>query len=307
MINQQNLELFYDVINESIYKLYEFTKEDYFTLIINSCKNIISNSVNQSVSEEQEEELMQIYAKLEDIDFKVEEVRKALQAVVLQGCKEKGLKTGEITPDTLGIFLSYLITKFQKDDKRRIKILDPVIGSSNLICALNNHLEIDLDLYGIENNPIMLEIAQVFSRLQNIDLNLYLQDSLDINIKDCDYVIGDFPAYKTENDTYFDMDCILHHRNSLKDDGYMLCIISNDFFYRDKENIFKKELLNNMSIVVLIELPKNIFKENAKSILILQKNTKKHNCLLVELPDFNNADKFSQTLKTIEMWFKNQK
>ena len=84
-----NFELFYDVLDESISKLYEIKKQNFFKLLIETGKNIISSDVlNKEATPEQREELLNIYHKLDDVDFNVEEIRKAFQLMVLRAFDE---------------------------------------------------------------------------------------------------------------------------------------------------------------------------------------------------------------------------
>ena len=46
----------------------------------------------------------------ENVDFSVEDVRKAMQSIILRGFKEMKIPNGATTPDTIGIFITY----FQK-------------------------------------------------------------------------------------------------------------------------------------------------------------------------------------------------
>ena len=109
-----NLELFYDVLDESITKLYEIKKDTFMNLLIETGKNIIAQDVlNKEATPEQKEELLRIYSKLEDVDFNVEEIRKAFKLMVLRAFNEANLIPGDITPDTLGMFISYLINKLK--------------------------------------------------------------------------------------------------------------------------------------------------------------------------------------------------
>ncbi len=54
----------------------------------------------------------------------MEDVRKAIQAIVLRGFKDMKIPNGNTTPDTLGIFMAYLITKICS--YKNLSILDPL-------------------------------------------------------------------------------------------------------------------------------------------------------------------------------------
>lgn len=302
-----NLELFYDVLDESITKLYEIKKNTFLNLLIETGKNIIAQDVlNKEATKEQKEELMEIYHKLDDVDFNVEEIRKAFQLMVLRAFDEANLKPGDITPDTLGIFLSYLINKLKgKVDK--LKILDPVVGSGNLLYSVANHLDCDLHLFGIDSAKSLCDIASITGDLLNYEIEVFCQDTLNNSFSDIDIVVADIPGYDVkafEKDFYFPYLCVLQHMASLKEDGYFIGIVPNDFFEHDTENFFKENIVHHGSVLGVLELPTNMFKANPKSIVIFtRKPLESKKCLIVELPSFSDPALLNKALIQIEDWF----
>ena len=113
-----NLELFYDFIDESNNILYEATHKNYFELIEMTVENILNSEVVCDVDDETIEKLNALHEKIADVEFSVEDVRKAMQAIILKGFKEMRIMNGNTTPDTLGIFMAYLITKLTKEKEK---------------------------------------------------------------------------------------------------------------------------------------------------------------------------------------------
>ena len=302
-----NLELFYDVLDESISKLYEIKKQSFLNLLIETGKNIVSQDVlNKEVTPEQKKELLDIYLKLENVDFNVEEIRKGFQLMVLRAFNEANLKVGDITPDTLGIFISYLINKLKgKVDK--LKILDPVVGCGNLLYSVANHLDCELHLFGIENVRELCDIASIQGDLLNYDIEIFCQDTLNNPFSDMDIVIADINGYDVkafEKEYYFPYLCVLQHMASLKEDGYFIGILPNDFFEHDEEGFFKENIVNYGSVLGVLELPVNMFKANPKSIVIFSRQPlESKKCLLVELPSFSDPNSLNKALIQIEDWF----
>ena len=66
-----NLELFYDVLDESNNLLYEATKSNYFELIEMTADNILEGKVLSDVDESYVKKLKKIYKKLDNVDFSV--------------------------------------------------------------------------------------------------------------------------------------------------------------------------------------------------------------------------------------------
>ena len=302
-----NLELFYDVLDESISKLYEVKKQSFLKLLIESGRNIIAQDVlNKEATPEQREELLNIYHKLDDVDFNVEEIRKAFQLMVLRAFDEANLTPGDITPDTLGIFVSYLINKLKgKVDK--LKILDPLVGSGNLLYSVANHLDCDLHLFGIDSSKDLCDIASIQGDLLNYEIEIFCQDTLNNSFSDIDIVVADIVGYNVkafEKEYYFPYLCVLQHMASLKEDGYFIGIVPNDFFEHDDDGFFKENIVNHGSVLGVLELPVNMFKANPKSIVIFTKKPlESKKCLLVELPSFSDPALLNKALIQIEDWF----
>ena len=115
-IETKNLELFYDCLEESNNLLYELYHKPYFDLIEMTVNNILAGEVLNDLDEKKDiNKLKKIYNKIKNIDFSVEDVRKAMQAIILRGFKEMRIPNGNTTPDTLGIFICYLLTKVKKN------------------------------------------------------------------------------------------------------------------------------------------------------------------------------------------------
>ena len=308
MENKSNFELFYDVLDHSISLLYLVRHDNFFDLLIQSGKNIIASDVlDNDCPEDVRKKVMENYEKLEGVDFNVEDIRKAFQAMSLRAFKETNLSLGEVTPDTIGFFISYLINKLKKD-KKTLSILDPVVGTGNLLYSVANCLDADLKLYGIDNVREVIEIANVLGNLLDYPIEMFNQDTLSHPFQDMDFVIADLPAYydKDYEDKYFPYLCILEHLHSLKEDGYMIAIVPNDFFEIDKDHFFKDKLKDLGSVLGVLQLPKDMFKENEKSIVIFSKTQiESKKCLLVDLPSFSDFNKLNQALVQIENWFEN--
>ena len=306
-IKLDNLELFYDVVDESNNLLYEIFHKPYFELIEMTVENILAGDVITDLeNKEDEEKLLAIYDKLEGVDFSVEDVRKAMQSIILRGFKEMRIPNGNTTPDTMGIFMVYLITKMYKDKK--IKICDPLCGTGNLLYTISNHLGIDSELYACDNDLWMTKLTKMMADLLNSPTEIFLQDSLTLNLSDLDCVVFDMPHSEYKDNKYFPYEAILHYKSYLKDNGIMIGLVENDFFDYDKDQKFKKELLEDMSIVGISELPDNMFSNSKPKIVIaLIKKHINNKCFMVKLPSFTDVKEFNEALVEIEMWFENNK
>lgn len=307
-VKSNNLELFYDCVDESNNILYEATHKKYFELIEMTVNNILASEVVCDVEEEVISKLNEVYDKIADVDFTVEDVRKAMQAIILKGFKEMFIPNGNTTPDTLGIFIAYLITKLTKEKK--ISILDPLCGTGNLLHTVINHLDKEIDAYACDNDLWMTKLTSMVSDLLSIDVEIFLQDTRNLNLSNLDFIIFDMPTIsKEDKGDYFPYQTLLHYSKMLKENGSIIGIVGNDFFDYDKNQEFKKEILKDCSIIGLVELPDSMFVSKPKIILVIQKKVieDKKNCFMVKLPSFTNVKEFNNSLLDIEAWFEKNK
>ncbi len=266
----EHLELFYDCVDQSNDILYEAFHKSYFDLIEMTVQNILAGEVVCDCDEETKNKLNQIYDQLVGVDFTVEDVRKAMQAIFLKGFKEMRILNGNTTPDTLGIFIAYLITKLNANKK--ITILDPLCGTGNLLHTVINHLDKECTSFACDHDVWMTKLTKMVSDLLGIPVELYLQDTRNLSLKDMDCILFDMPnVILEEKKSYFPYEAILHYKEMLKPDGAMIAILGSDFFNYDKNQEFKKQLLQDCSIIGLIELPDSMFVAKPKIILVIQK------------------------------------
>ena len=301
-----NMELFYDCVDESINLLYEFYHLPYFDLLELTIKNILAGEVLNDIEKEDYDKLKAIYDKIANIDFNVEDVRKAMQGIILKGLKEMRISNWYTTPDTLGIFLSYFITKFY-DNKKKLNILDPLCGTGNLLLTIANYLENETNLFACDNDPWMTKLTSMTADLLSHNVEIYLNDTMNLNLYGMDVIAYDMPKSDapTKKKGYFPYEVMLKYVEMLNPDGVLLGIVENDFFNYDKNKAFKEELLKTSSIVGIVELPDSMFNSiKPKIILVVQKRVvADRKCFMVKLPSFTDVKVFNESLKQIEAWF----
>jgi len=293
MVNQEKIEEIFDIINEGCSFLYEKRKSNYLDSVLMVTVNIMdSNSID--IEDEFLDEYMVIINKFSN-QYKVEEVRKALQYVILNAFKEIRYDN-QITPDSVVVIFSYLVDKLY--GKRELTILDPMIGSANLLMGIANNRENSL-LYGIDNEEIMIKLAKMMGDMIE-PINLYFQDTLKVRLKNMDLIVSDVPC-----DVTLTYNVIDYHLDSLVDNGYMILLVDNEFFTQINEE--KRKRINAVSTMLgIIELPEEFFKQKRKSIVIIKKSIEKvEKFLLAKMPNINDLEKMNNFIRKIEQWFIN--
>lgn len=74
--------------------------------------------VQEEISELAKKRLMKIYDSFRTDTFSKEDIRKAYQLAILKGMKENVQPNHQMTPDAVGMFVSYLINKFTAEKKK---------------------------------------------------------------------------------------------------------------------------------------------------------------------------------------------
>lgn len=293
MVNQEKIEEIFDIINEGCIFLYEKCKMNYLDSVLMITKNIMDRTTID-LDDEIVDEYIKIIDNFSD-EYNVEEVRRALQYVVLNAFKEIRYEN-QITPDSIVVFFNYLVDKLY--GKKEISILDPMVGSGNLIMGIANNRENSF-LYGIDNEEIMINVAKMMGDMIE-PINLYFQDTLTVRLKNMDLIVSDIPC-----DVELTYKVINYHLDSLVDDGYMILLIDNDFFTNINEKI-KKEISAVSTMLGIIELPKEFFKQKQKSVVIIKKSKETiKDFLLAKMPNVNDLEQMNNFIKKIEQWFIN--
>ena len=292
MVDQKKIEEIFDIFQECAIFLYDNLKMNYYDSIKLTARSILDK---ESIDIDKEL-LLKFKRRINKFseDYNVEELRKGLTYVFLNCFREMNW-VNNITPDSICYFINYLVDKFYP--KKKISILDPEIGCGNLLFGVSNNRTVTA-LYGIDNDDRMIELSKIMGDFIE-PIRLFYQDTTTVNLENIDLIVSDLD-FNTDSYSF-----IAHHLDTLKEDGYMILIMNNDFFTNiDME---KKKIIDSKgSMVGIIELPDSFFKKNKKSIVILKRNTEKvKNFLIAKMPDVNDKDAMSEFLNKIEYWFIN--
>ena len=325
MLRPEVIEQLFDLVDESSMIISSELKMSYLHAMCESCQNIMSQEINQSINEESKKALQTHYATLEGLEFTQEEIRKALQLAILKGLKSERLTNAIMTPDSIALILGYLISKFVKNFNE-VRLGDLTVGTGNLLTAVLNHLGTEpQEIYGVEVNHDLLKIACTLSDMQEYAVQFYQQSSLKpLFIDPLDLIIGDLPegdlsqeemnelglTLAAQGINYLPYLLIENHLNYLKPGGYAFYVIPNDLFSQPQSHAFHQLLTSKANIQALLQLPTTLFKQDelGKSLFIVQKNGEQvkpvNEVLIAQLPNFNDPHQFNKMLTRIENWIK---
>jgi site-specific DNA-methyltransferase (adenine-specific) len=328
MLKISPVEKLFTVMNETALTLQEELSCTYLEAVADTGENIfVGNVLQEDLTELASKRLEKRYKELKLEDFTNEELRKAFQLAILKGMKESAQPNHQMTPDSIGILIGYLVKKFYKNDQ--MSLLDPTVGTGNLLTAvINNQPNKQISAIGIDVDELLIKLAYVNANLQRHPVEFFNQDSLDpLFVDPVDIIVSDLPVGYYPNDVRA-LDYQLkaseghsyaHHLlieksvKHTKPGGYLFFVVPNGLFESDEAPALREFLKEQVIIQGLLQLPINMFKNKnaAKSILILQKKGENveppKQALLVQLPSLSSLQATESILNQIEDWINENK
>lgn len=222
-----------------------------------------------------------------------EDVRKSIQIAILKGMRKGSQPNHQMTPDTLGLLVGYFVEQIFADrlKKEKLTIMDPAVGTGNLLLTVMNLLDGKLEASGVEVDELLIQLAAATADLTEQPVSLYRQDALqDLLVDPVDAIVCDLPVgYYPNEEVALDYELCAsegmsyaHHLfieqsiNYTKDGGYLFFLAPTHLFESEQSKQLHKYIQKHAWIQAIIQLPDTMFANKAleKSIVILQKQGK---------------------------------
>ncbi|MFE8704240.1 class I SAM-dependent methyltransferase [Cytobacillus sp. FJAT-54145] len=317
------VEDLFTVFNETATILQEELSCTYLEALAETGENFFQQSILQEeLSELTVKRLKKSYENFNLNKHTAEDIRKSYQLAILKGMKESVQPNHQMTPDSVGMLVGYLVNKFVK--KSSLSLLDPAIGTGNLLTTVINYqTDKQIEAIGIDIDDLLIKLAYVNANLQEHSIQLFNQDSLEpLFINPVDTVISDLPVGYYPNDVRaaeFELKATSGHSYAhhlfieqsvayTKEGGYLFFVIPNGLFESDEAPKLHEFLNEHTYIQSVLQLPLSMFKneKSAKSILILQKKGEEAQApkqvLLASLPSLSKATAVEKILQQIDEW-----
>ncbi|WP_284139838.1 MULTISPECIES: class I SAM-dependent methyltransferase [unclassified Virgibacillus] len=255
--------------------------------------------------------------------YGTEEIRKAVQLVILKGMKNSTQQQHLMTPETVALIMGYLASKLT-ENLESIRLFDPACGTGNLLTIVMDHLKQPLATFASDVDSTLIKLALANANLQKKDITFFHQDSLRPLLLDpVDLTIADLPVGYYPDDVQaseFELKAKEGHAYShhlfieqgvryTKDGGYLIFVVPNSLFETEQAKELHRFIHQYAHIIGFLQLPESLFKSqtNAKSILIIQKKGN-HTAapkqpLLVKLPSFKHTHAMEDVLAQMNSWF----
>ena len=297
------IDKFYDLIDESCMLLNEKIKLNYLDALIRVANDIVNDIDDSKLDDSDVLILQDKYNQIMNLTITNEEVRQAMQLLIIKAMKHINMNLEIMTPDYVNYIIGYIVNSYFKNQKQ-ISILDVEVGTGNLITTVANFIENETNLIGVENNKLLINLCKANCELQNNDISLYFQDTLTKLIEIVDVVVGDLDCV-VKDKKYYPYEIINNYLSNIDDEGIFIFLIENDFFNKGPIDEFKKKFKGTM--LGLIVLPNELFNQNhiGKSLLIgspLQ--LKNFEMMVMQMAGINEQEKFYNNINEIQEWIK---
>ncbi|WP_396442465.1 class I SAM-dependent methyltransferase [Limosilactobacillus panis] len=322
----------FEVFDQGTEILQSALRSSYLDAMLENAENIIDDQVaveDGVPDKETVDKLQKLYRELKLKDADAETIRQVIQLSFLKVIRKDAIQANhQMTPDTIGFLMAYLIEKIV-NLKRPYSIFDPAVGTGNLLTTVINQLKKSnsqsVKGYGIDNDQAMLEVASASVALQRLDVDLFHQDSINaLDIPECDIAVADLPIgyypldentknYQTRAEkghSYVHHLLVEQAMNYLRPGGFGVFLVPSNIFQTKESQSFVKWIQSVAYLQGLINLPSELFANpNAqKAILLLQRhggNSKQAvKVLLGEFPSFKQPKEFGAFMQEIDQWVK---
>ncbi|GAA6825905.1 class I SAM-dependent methyltransferase [Helicobacter pylori] len=252
--------------------------------------------------------------------------RKAFQFAYLSLLQSEEIQANhQITPDSIGLILGFLVKQFMSDSEA-LHIADLASGAGHLSASVHEVMtDVTLMHHLVEVDPVLSRVSVHLANFLEIPFDVYPQDAImPLTFEDANVVIGDLPiGYYPADERSHEMELGFKEGHSyshyllieqalaaLEPSGYAFLVVPSNIFEGDKVKQLQNFIATESEMQAFLNLPATLFKnENArKSILILQKKetnvTKPVEVLLANIPDFKNPQQFQGFLADLTEWMK---
>lgn len=321
----------YEALEQATDLLHQQVKTSYLEAATEVGEDLRDGKINVQDGVPNAEAVGKLTTMLDAIDlatFSAEECRQALQLILVKAIQRDAIEPNkQVTPDAMAELATFIATIFIKPVPAQLTVMDPAVGTGNLLFAVMNQLQAALSVkvkgVGVDNDETLLAFAGMSGQLQQLDVDLYHQDALGpLAAMGVDLVVSDLPvgyyplderakqfATAAESGHSYAHHLLLEQSlRALKDGGLGLFFVPSNVFQSAEASGLTAWLTSSAHFQGLLNLPQSLFAQPSaqKALLVLQKpgaGTKQaKQVLLGTFPELTDRDTFSEFIDSVRTW-----
>lgn len=329
----EKIEQTFTSLKEAVALLQKELQVSYLDSLIETGDNLLAKEVHVEdglPTAEIKTRLEELYANAQLAGLTTEQRRQVMQLLLLQAYKQEKIQANhQMTPDTIGFLVEYLLEKVLPK-KQGLALLDLTVGTGNLLTAILSKLNQNgwpkIQAYGVDNDDTLITLASMATQIEQISVDLFHQDALDsLLLPKVDVVVSDLPVgyypldervtqFKTrakKGHSYVHHLLIEQAVNQLKPAGFGIFVVPKGLFESPEAKGLLDYIQANAYLQGMLNLPQDLFasKRGQKAILLLQKHgtgaKQAKQILLGDFPSFKHKEQFQAFLGQIDQWERN--
>ena len=329
----EKIEQTFTSLKEAVALLQKELQVSYLDALIETGDNLLAKEVHVEdglPTAEIKTRLEKLYANAQLAGLTTEQRRQVMQLLLLQAYKQEKIQANhQMTPDTIGFLVEYLLEKVLPK-KQGLALLDLTVGTGNLLTAILSKLNQNgwpkIQAYGVDNDDTLITLASMATQIEQISVDLFHQDALDsLLLPKVDVVVSDLPVgyypldervtqFKTrakKGHSYVHHLLIEQAVNQLKPAGFGIFVVPKGLFESPEAKGLLDYIQANAYLQGMLNLPQDLFasKRGQKAILLLQKHgtgaKQAKQILLGDFPSFKHKEQFQAFLGQIDYWERN--
>ena len=329
----EKIEQTFTSLKEAVALLQKELQVSYLDALIETGDNLLAKEVHVEdglPTAEVKTRLEELYANAQLAGLTTEQRRQVMQLLLLQAYKQEKIQANhQMTPDTIGFLVEYLLEKVLPK-KQGLALLDLTVGTGNLLTAILSKLNQNgwpkIQAYGVDNDDTLITLASMATQIEQISVDLFHQDALDsLLLPKVDVVVSDLPVgyypldervtqFKTrakKGHSYVHHLLIEQAVNQLKPAGFGIFVVPKGLFESPEAKRLLAYIQANAYLQGMLNLPQDLFasKRGQKAILLLQKHgsgaKQAKQILLGDFPSFKHKEQFQAFLGQIDYWERN--
>ncbi|MDM8280709.1 class I SAM-dependent methyltransferase [Ligilactobacillus agilis] len=333
MVGIEKIEQTFTSLKEAVALLQKELQVSYLDALIETGDNLLAKEVHVEdglPTAEIKTRLEKLYANAQLAGLTTEQRRQVMQLLLLQAYKQEKIQANhQMTPDTIGFLVEYLLEKVLPK-KQGLALLDLTVGTGNLLTAILSKLNQNgwpkIQAYGVDNDDTLITLASMATQIEQISVDLFHQDALDsLLLPKVDVVVSDLPVgyypldervtqFKTrakKGHSYVHHLLIEQAVNQLKPAGFGIFVVPKGLFESPEAKGLLDYIQANAYLQGMLNLPQDLFasKRGQKAILLLQKHgsgaKQAKQILLGDFPSFKHKEQFQAFLGQIDQWERN--